>query len=260
MRSSRLCSAAMAIVRLRPSDLRDALTSGGTSLQFQVQVHIPTRALSGVEALVRWPHPLYGMIGPQEIVQLVDQGGFHGEFDAWIMAEACAQAAAWRKEGVSLPLVSVNVFEATLRRRDLLDAVASALDAAGAPPEMLEIELPRGAALDPSLVAVIGSVRTRGVRAAADVGATEEVPTVEVDTIKIPYRLTSTLDDPERAEIARAIVASARKRGSRVVAEGVEDEAQQARVIAAGCEIVQGYVFGPEASAAEVSALARKRD
>ena len=63
----------MAVVRLRPADLRSALASDGTSLQYQVQVHVPSGTLAGVEAFVRWPHPLYGMVGPAEIVQLVIQ-------------------------------------------------------------------------------------------------------------------------------------------------------------------------------------------
>lgn len=248
----------MAVVHLRPSDLREALASDGTSLQFQVQVHIPTTTLAGVEALVRWPHPVLGMVGPQEIVQLVEQGGLHAEFDAWVLRAACAQAAAWKREGVPLPLISVNVFEPTLLKAGFLQMVSGAVERAGTPPEMLELELPRGAALDASFVPVIGSVRTRGVRVAADARAPEDLPKVAVDTVKLPYRLTSELEDPSRAAAAREIVRRARDRGLRVVAEGVETPEQQAAVLAVGCEIVQGYVFGPESSASEVSALARQ--
>ena len=78
----------MAVVRLRPADLRSALASDGTSLQFQVQVHVPTGTLAGVEALVRWPHPALGMVGPQEIVQLVEAGGLHEVFDGWVIRAA----------------------------------------------------------------------------------------------------------------------------------------------------------------------------
>lgn len=248
----------MAIVRLRPAELRDALASDGTSLQFQVQVHIPTASLAGVEAFVRWPHPLYGMVGPQEIVQLVDQGGLHGQFDEWVIRAACAQTAAWRKQGVPLPLTSVNVFEATLRRPDLLQSLTAAIEAAGIPHATLELELPRGTALAKEFVAIIGSLRTRGVRIAADARDVEDVPPIDVDTVKLPYPLTSRIDEPARAEVAAEIVKRAKARGMRVVAEGVETEAQQATVLATGCEIVQGYVFGPEASASEVSALAQK--
>jgi EAL domain-containing protein (putative c-di-GMP-specific phosphodiesterase class I) len=248
----------MSVVRLRPTDLRDALASNGTSLQFQVQVHLPTTALAGVEALVRWPHPVLGMVGPQEITQLVDQGALHVEFDQWVLDAACAQMAQWQREGVPLPLISVNVWEATLRKPDFLQMASAATERAGVAPEMLEIELPRGAALEPGFVAAIGSVRTRGIRMAADVRALEDMPTIEVDTVKLPYPLVSTIAEPGSRAVAESIVVAARARGMRVVAEGVETTEQQQAVLATGCETIQGYVFGPEASAAEVSTLARR--
>ncbi len=222
----------MAIVRIRPADLRAALDSDSTSLQFQVQVHVPTGTLAGVEALVRWPHPLYGMVGPQEITQLVMQGGLHLEFDAWVVRTASAHAKQWIAAGVPLPLVAVNIWDRTLRSPELLRMVDGA--------EHLELELPRGLAADPVNVAMIGSVRARGTRVAV-----EALPDIEVDTLKL------------RHPVDAATVEAARARGVRVVAEGIESAEQQAQALAAGCEIIQGYVFGPEVSASEVSALAR---
>jgi len=231
--SSRVCSAAVAVVRPRPSDPTAALASDGTSLQFQVQVHVPTGTLAGAEALVRWPHPQLGMIGPSEIAQLVMQGGLFERFDEWVIRAAARQAAAWIRDGVPLPLLSVNVWEQTLRSAELLRIVDGA--------EHLELELPRGAAQDPAHAAMIGSLRARGIRIAA-----EALPAVEIDTLKLRPPL-----DPEA-------VAAAKARGVRVVAESVETAEQQTQAIGAGCEIVQGYVFGPEVSVAEVSALARR--
>lgn len=223
----------MAVVRLRPADLRDALRNDGTSLQFQVQVHVPTGTLAGVEALVRWPHFQYGMIGPAEIAQLVMQGGLHEEFDAWVIRAARAQAAEWVRQGVPLPLVSVNVWEQTLRTPAIMTMVEGAT--------LLELELPRGAASDPAHIPVIGSLRARGVRVAA-----ETVPDIDIDTVKL------------RPPVDASVVAAAKARGLRVVAEGVETGEQQDQALGAGCEIVQGFVFGPEVSAAEVSTLAKR--
>lgn len=223
----------MAVVRLRPADLRDALRSDGTSLQFQVQVHVPSAALAGVEALVRWPHYALGMVGPQEIAQLVTQGGLHLEFDAWVIRAASRQAARWIAQGVDLPLVAVNVWEQTLRSTELLRMVEGT--------ERLELELPRGAAGDPAHAAMIDGLRARGVRVAAEV-----VPPVAIDTVKL------------RPPVDAATVAAARARGLRVVAEGVESPEQQAEALARGCEIVQGFVHGPEVSAAEVGTLAKR--
>ena len=223
----------MAVVRLRPADLREALRNDGTSLQFQVQVHVPTGTLAGVEALVRWPHFQLGMVGPQEIAQLVTQGGLHEEFDTCVIRAASKQAAEWVREGVPLPLVSVNVWEQTLRGPELLRVVEGT--------RLLELELPRGAAADPAHVGMIGSLRTRGVRVAA-----EALPEIGIDTLKL------------RPPLDAATVRAARARGIRVVAEGVETAQAQAQALGAGCEIVQGFVFGPEVSAAEVSTLAKR--
>ena len=223
----------MAVVRLRPADLRDALKNDGTSLQFQVQVHVPTGTLAGVEALVRWPHYALGMVGPQEIAQLVTQGSLHVEFDEWVIRAASKQAAQWVAQGVELPLVAVNVWEQTLRSAEVMRMVEGA--------QRLELELPRGTVSDPAHAATIGSLRTRGVRIAADV-----VPSIDIDTVKL------------RPPVDAMTVQAARARGVRVVAEGVESAEQQAQALGAGCEIVQGFVFGPEVSAAEVSTLAKR--
>lgn len=223
----------MAVVRLRPADLRDALKNDGTSLQFQVQVHVPTGTLAGVEALVRWPHYALGMVGPQEIALLVMQGGLHVEFDGWVIRAASRQASQWIAQGVDLPLVAVNVWEETLRSPELVRMVEGA--------QRLELELPRGAAADPAHAAMIGSLRARGARIAA-----EALPAIDIDTVKL------------RPPVDAATVQAALARGLRVVAEGVESAEQQAEALTRGCEIVQGFVFGPEVSAAEVSTLAKR--
>lgn len=223
----------MAVVRLRPADLRDALRTDGTSLQFQVQVHVPSGTLAGVEALVRWPHYALGMVGPQEIAQLVTQGGLHVEFDEWVIRAASKQAAQWIAQGVDLPLISVNVWEQTLRSPHLPRMIEGA--------QRLELELPRGAAGDPANAAMIADLRARGVRIAA-----EAIPAIDIDTVKL------------RPPVDAPTVEAARAKGLRVVAEGVESAEQQAEALARGCEIIQGFVFGPEVSAAEVSTLAKR--
>src|SRR5688572_3774991 len=90
----------MAIVRLRPEELKHALDDGALSLQFQPQVHVPTGKLVGVEAFARWPHPAHGMIGPSDIVPLLDQGSLHVEFDRWVLRAISAQVMAWRNDEI----------------------------------------------------------------------------------------------------------------------------------------------------------------
>jgi len=196
-------------------------------------VRVPTGTLAGVEALVRWPRRALGMVGPREIAQPVIEGDLHAGFDECVIRAASRQAAQWVAQGVDLPLVAVNVREETPRSADLMRRVDGA--------QRLELELPRGAAADPAHAAMIGSLRTRGARIAAEV-----VPAIDIDTVKL------------RPPIGPGAVQAARARGLRVVAEGVESAEQQAEALTRGCEIVQGFVFGPEVSAAEVSALAKR--
>src|SRR2546422_8135532 len=96
----------MAIVRLRSSDLKQALETGAFSLHYQPQVEIKTGKLAGVEAFVRWPHAVYGMIGPSDIIPVVDKAGLHVEFDRWVIGAICRQATKWRAGGGAPPPVA----------------------------------------------------------------------------------------------------------------------------------------------------------
>src|SRR5213593_2283218 len=153
----------MAIVRLRSADLKQALEAGALSLHYQPQVVIATGKLAGVEAFVRWPHPAYGMIGPSDIITLVDQAGMHVEFDRWVVGEICRQAKRWRKEGVAVPIVAANVWAQTLRRPDALKLM-DALAETGVDPKTIELECPRGSTADPALTKALMAIRALGVR------------------------------------------------------------------------------------------------
>lgn len=245
----------MAIVRLRPAELRQALASDGVSLHFQLQVHIPTESLAGVEALVRWPHPTHGMIGPPDVAALVDQGSLHAEFDGWVLREAAAQAARWAAEGIPVPVVSVNLWPQTLRQPDATRAILGAIGAGAPGVRGLELECPRAAVRDPALSPIFSALRGVGVRVATDVRAVEDLAGIAVDTVKIPPPVVA--DIGAQAGTIQEIVGVARERGLRLVAEGVESPEQQQALVAAGCEILQGFLYGQDFGAAEVSTLAK---
>src|SRR2546430_15449949 len=92
----------MATVRLNSSDLKQALGSGTLSVHYQPQVDVKTGKLAGVEAFVRWPHAVHGMLGPSDIIPLVEQAGLHVEFDRWVVGAICRQAKKWRAGGGAL--------------------------------------------------------------------------------------------------------------------------------------------------------------
>ncbi|HEV8535156.1 MAG TPA: EAL domain-containing protein [Candidatus Limnocylindria bacterium] len=244
----------MAIVRLRAGDLRDALEAGALSLHYQPQVEVATGKLAGVEAFVRWPHPVYGMIGPSDIVPLVDQAGLHVEFDRWVVGEICAQAKRWGAERVTVPVVAANVWSQTLRHPDTLKLM-DALAQTKTDPKTIELECPRGSTADATLVKALVSLRALGVRLASEEYASGARPAgkLRFDTLKIPYPISR--DHAASADAIRAVVAEAKKTGARVVADSVETPEQEAALVALGVGIVQGYLYGPEVTPTELRTL-----
>jgi len=249
----------MAIVRLRPDELKRALDEGALSLQFQPQVHVPTGRLVGVEAFARWPHPAHGMIGPSDIVPLLDQGSLHVEFDRWVLRAVCAQVLAWWKEGVSVPLVAANLWTHTLQRPDVVEMVQSAIAESGITPSGVEIECPRGSVRDPMLAEPVQRIRALGVRIASEEFGDPAIADAAsgFDTLKIGYPLARDLTvlGTESLEAVQAIVEAARVTGARVVADSVETKDQEDLLVQFGCEIVQGRLYGPEVAPDELKTL-----
>jgi EAL domain-containing protein (putative c-di-GMP-specific phosphodiesterase class I) len=249
----------MAIVRLRPEELKRALDEGALSLQFQPQVHVPTGKLVGVEAFVRWPHPSHGMIGPSDIVPLVDQGSLHVEFDRWVLRALCAQVIAWRKDGLAVPLVAANLWTHTLQQPDVVEMVRGAISSSGIAPADVEIECPRGSVRDPLLAEPVQQIRALGVRIASEEFGDPAIADAAsgFDTLKIGYPLARDLTvlGSESLEAVQAIVEAARVTGARVVADSVETKDQEDLLVQFGCEIVQGRLYGPEVAPAELKTL-----
>ena len=248
----------MAIVRLRPLELKQALESGALSVHYQPQVRVTNGRLAGVEAFVRWPHPVHGMIGPGDIIPLVEQAGLHIEFDRWVFASICRQAKRWRADGVDVPIVAANVWAETLRRPDALRLV-DALAETGVDPKTIEIECPRGSTVDPAVTKALVSLNALGVRLASEEYVTRARPRwiLSFDTLKIPYPVSR--DYETNAEAIRAAVAEARRIGARVVADSVESIPQEDALEALGVEIVQGYLYGPEVAPTELRTTFTRR-
>ena len=256
----------MAIVRLRPGDLRRALADDALSLQFQPQVHAPTGRLVGAEVFVRWPHPSYGMIGPGDIIPLVDQGALHVDFDRWVLAAVCAQVKRWNDEGFEVPVVSANIWAQTLRSPEVTAMVRDIVLASGAKSASVEIECPGGTVRDSALAESARRLRVLGVRVASEDLADPALAdaALDFDTLKIAYPIARDLaaGDAAAREAVVATVSAAHvvrtttKGGVRVVADSVETPAQEDALADLGCDIVQGYLYGPEVSAAELRQLA----
>ena len=250
----------MAIVRLRPDDLRRAIAENSLSLQFQPQVYVPTGKLVGAEAFVRWPHPSYGMIGPSDIIPLVELGRFHAEFDRWVITALCEQIKRWDAEGFDVPIVAANLWSQTLRSPDVVEMVSKIVIASGVRADVVEIEVPNGTLRDPALAAAARRLRVLGVRVATEEMTDRALASAasDFDTLKIGYPIVRELGvaGSNSGDAVTAVIDAARSAGARVVADSVELEEQEEALVALGCEVVQGYLYGPEVSAAELKTLA----
>jgi EAL domain-containing protein (putative c-di-GMP-specific phosphodiesterase class I) len=247
----------MAIVRLRSADLKHALEASALSLHYQPQVVIATGKLAGVEAFVRWPHPTYGMIGPSDIIPLVEQAGLHAEFDRWVVGAICRQATQWRRDGVKVAIVAANVWTQTLRRPDALKLM-DALAETGVDPKTIELECPRGSTEDPAVTKALVAIRALGVRLASEeyVSGARAGGKLKFDTFKVPF--PASRDHAANADGIRSAVAEGKKIGARVVADSVETVEQESGLAALGVEIVQGHLYGPEVAPGELQTLIRR--
>ena len=250
----------MAIVRLRPEDLRRAIAANALSLQFQPQVFVPTGKLVGAEAFVRWPHPSYGLIGPGDIIPLVEQGSFHVEFDRWVLTALCDQIKRWDAEGFDVPIVAANLWSQTLRSSDAVEMVRKIVIASGVRVDAVEVEVPNGTMRDPALAEAARRLRVLGVRVATEelTDRTLAAAAGDCDTLKIGWPIVRELGiaGSESPAAVTAVVDAARAAGARVVADSVELAEQEEALVALGCDVVQGYLYGPEVSAAELKTLA----
>jgi len=247
--------------------LRAALRDSQFRLRYQPLVSTTDGHMVGVEALLRWEDPLRGQVQPDDFIPLLEETGLIIPVGAWVLEEACGQAAVWRRSGPPAAdlTISVNVAPRQLIQPDFAATVARALETTGANPRHLCLEITE-AALIQDFDAVrreLGKVREMGVRLAVDdfgtgyssVGYVRQFP---LDSVKIDKSFVQGLTaGAEDAAIAHAIIKMAHALGLSTVAEGVESAEELARLQQLGCDLVQGFYFSAPLSADAVDGLMR---
>jgi len=234
-------------------------------VHYQPLVDLESRAVVGVEALVRWNHPTRGMLPPGDFIPLAEETGKIVEIGAWVLAEACAQVARWRAETPSAASLSLNVNVSTRQVRPgiLLESVRIALERSGLPPEALTLELTESvlARRHEELRAVLADVAALGVRIALDDFGTgysslsllQDLP---VHTLKVDRSFVSALDaDATRQGFVQAIVDLAQTLDVALVAEGMETAAETTELRRLGCRAGQGFHFAPPLAPQDVGEL-----
>jgi diguanylate cyclase (GGDEF)-like protein len=243
--------------------LRDALAERQLSLVYQPEVSLEDGAYIGTEALLRWRHPTFGQLPPARFVSVAEQSGLIVEIGEWVLAEACAQAAAWRAAGHDI-VMAVNISTRQLSSSDLTAVVVRTLEQTGLPPSSLCLEITESAIMEHPGAAqrVLHGLKALGVQLAIDdfgVGYSSLSHLkylLPVDIIKIDKSFVDgLLDSGEARAITTAIIQLAQALGVRAVAEGVQTEAQADALRRLGCHIAQGYLFSRPLPAAELFGL-----
>jgi diguanylate cyclase (GGDEF)-like protein len=248
-------------------DLRDAVDHGQLQLHYQPKVCGSTGATLGVEALLRWRHPVRGMIAPLVFIPLAERYGLIDRIGHWVADEACRQVAAWAAEGVRMH-VAINLSAQQLNDRELVDRVGAALARHGVAPEQLLCEITESVAMGD-----VGATQKafEGLAAAGVMLSIDDFGTGYSSLAylrRLPARQLkidrSFVSDLEASVDARAIVSAvihlAHDLGLRVVAEGVETEGQRAVLVGHGCDELQGYLFARPMPAGDVLPWIRARD
>ena len=234
------------------ADLRWALAHDAFVLYYQPQVNEQGQTL-GFEALLRWQHPLRGLILPAEFIAVAESSGLIVALGAWVLRSACLQLQAFSQQASQRHwTIAVNVGAAQFRQPDFVTRVQTTLQQTGANPARLELELTESQLVGdvPDVMAKMDALRDVGVRLSLDDFGTGYsslaiLKRLPVDQLKIDQTFVhNMLDDAQNASIIRAIVTLGESLGLAVIAEGVEREEQRDALLALGCRHFQGYLFG----------------
>lgn len=244
--------------RLVEEDLRKAIANDELVLHYQPQVSIDGSTIVGVEALVRWPHPVHGLVPPSDFIGIAEERGLIVPLSDWVLRRACIEAKRW--DGIRL---AVNVSAIQFRHKDFVANVMRIVRETGFDPSRLELELTEGVVVDDADAAenAMMDLRGHGVGLALDDFGTGYSSLIYLrrfafDKIKIDRSFLEYMETTgESAILVHSIAHLGRALGLRVCAEGVETAEQHRFLQAIGCHELQGFLFSKGVTAAEIDTL-----
>jgi len=233
--------------------LRHALLNGELVLHYQPKVDVASGRISSAEALIRWRHPVRGLVAPGEFIPLAEETGLIVQIGEWVLREACRQARQWQISGLPLVRVAINMSAQQFRQKDLVSVVQAALRDADLEPTHLEIELTESAVMQNAgaSAAILEQLSRIGVHISIDDFGTgysslNYLRRFPLDKLKIDRSfIKEVVANPEDAAIVRAIISLAHSLKLKVIAEGVETEQQLEFLRALGCDQYQGFLCSP---------------
>jgi EAL domain-containing protein (putative c-di-GMP-specific phosphodiesterase class I) len=237
-------------------ELRQAITDEALEVYYQPCVSLSDDSITGCEALVRWRHFERGMISPAEFIPIAEETGLINQLGEWVLATACAEAAAWPGD----IRLAVNVSPVQFKSGTLALKIVAALAASGLPASRLELEITEAVLIrdDEAALAILHQLRKIGVRIALDDFGTgysslSYLQRFPFDKIKIDRCFVNDITEPGGSSgIVQAVVNIAAERHMTTTAEGVETQQQMELLRALGCGEMQGYLFSPAKPAADI--------
>lgn len=243
--------------------MRRALSNGEFILHYQPQVEIESGRLIGCEALLRWDDPAVGLVSPADFIPLAEDTGLIIPLGEWVLHAACAQYKEWIDKGMQDFCISINLSGRQLQQRDIVAQIAAVIEQYKLPADRIKFELTESMLMGRGEEAarLLNSIKALGVMISIDDFGTgysslAYLKRFPIDELKIDRSFVYDIpDDFNGAEIAATIIAMARNLKLRVVAEGVETQAQADFLAARGCQFYQGYLFRPPLPAEEFEKL-----
>ena len=240
-------------------DLRLALERGEFTLHYQPQADLSTGKLCGVEALLRWRHPVKGAVSPAEFIPVAEETGQIVPIGEWVLRSACAQMVEWRKQGMTELTMAVNLSMRQLRQPMLVELVKSVLNETGLEPRYLELEITEGIMMGDNRIAMnfLSEMHGLGVQLSIDDFGTgfsslNYLKKLPVHKLKIDQSFVRDIEtDESDAAIIRSIISLGHRLNLRVIAEGVETQEQLDFLRIRGCDEIQGYFYARPMPAAE---------
>ena len=232
------------------NDLRNAVMNDELKLFYQPIIDTTNNTLYACEALVRWEHPKYGIITPDNFIKLAEEGGFMAKIGKWIIQQACAQLKIMQGLGLSVR-IAVNISSKQLTQNHLEHTIKTIIKETGVDPSLLELEVTESFLMEniKQVEIALGNLQKLGIKTAIDDFGTgysslARLKKLPISKLKIDKSFIDDIpNDKDDMQIASTIITLAQKLGLSVVAEGVETKEQVDFLAEQGCHLMQGYYF-----------------